>query len=217
MKYIKLFESFIKGEEPNFFHIGDLVWAKNMGSKGLVGLVVGKAKFDSEYELWEYPVLFRGFSGEVHPMEMNDIVDILDVEIDIDNNDLYHDITSYKSIAEGKGIELNPKYEQYINSIMDFGDEDLDSDVDTKYDGLVEFIVPDWAMSALINGDFSGMDDEDELEVKDFMNSVAEEFGNAHFLLADEEDRDMGFRHSNDISNKGSNCEKVFIRPSKSE
>jgi hypothetical protein len=77
---------------------------------------------------------------------------------------------------------------------------------------LIEFTVPEWAMSALINGDYSGLSDEDEAKIDEFVNDTVQEFGNANFMDGDE---DLGFCRSNDIDSLGSNCYKLLLKPSK--
>lgn len=79
---------------------------------------------------------------------------------------------------------------------------------------LVDFDVPQWALSALINGDFSGLSDEDESKIMSFMERVSKEFGNAHFIYDDIEGKDnLGFKPYNDIDNLGSNVYRLYIRP----
>jgi hypothetical protein len=80
---------------------------------------------------------------------------------------------------------------------------------------ILEFTIPDWALSSLINGDNSGLDPEDEEKLKNFVNKVHQRFGNANFMLSDEENMDLGFKHRNDIDNLGANCSMLLLRPSK--
>lgn len=81
-------------------------------------------------------------------------------------------------------------------------------------DDLVEFEIPNWALSALINGDESGLTDEDQEKLNAFVDDVVSKYGNAHFMMGDESETDLGFRHSNDIDNLGNDCTMLFIRPS---
>jgi hypothetical protein len=90
---------------------------------------------------------------------------------------------------------------------------------------IIEFTVPDWAMSALINGDYSGLNKEDEEKVKKFIENTVKEYGHADFALTGDEtitdeetgketivdNSDLGFRHSNDIDNLGTNCCKILL------
>jgi hypothetical protein len=95
-------------------------------------------------------------------------------------------------------------------SVEEGSDEDM-GDYDTD---LNEYIVPDWAMSALINGDYSGLSDEDEQKLEMFIKEVITQNGNANFMLGDVDGKDdLGFKHSNDIDNLGSNAYRVYIKP----
>lgn len=81
-------------------------------------------------------------------------------------------------------------------------------------DDLLEFDIPEWAVSALINGDYSGLSDEDEQKLNSFTQNVVQKFGNAHFMLGDiEGSDDLGFKMSNDIDNLGSNVYRLYIMP----
>jgi hypothetical protein len=95
-------------------------------------------------------------------------------------------------------------------SVEEGSDEDM-GDYDTD---LNEYIVPDWAMSALINGDYSGLSDEYEQKLEMFIKEVITQNGNANFMLGDVDGKDdLGFKHSNDIDNLGSNAYRVYIKP----
>lgn len=86
--------------------------------------------------------------------------------------------------------------------------------VNESKDELIDYTIPEWALSALINGDESGLNDEEQEKLDMFCKKVADEFGNASFMLGDDDD-DLGFKHSNDIDNLGSNCTTLYIKPSK--
>jgi len=95
--------------------------------------------------------------------------------------------------------------EAYCGSKMD---EMIDEEMD---DNVYEYEVPDWALPTLINGDSSGISDEDEQKIERFINQVVNEVGNANFYGGSEEDG-LGFRRSNDIDNLGSEVYKVYVR-----
>ncbi len=83
-------------------------------------------------------------------------------------------------------------------------------------DDMVEYDVPEWSLSALINGDDSGLENEDIVKLNKFKQSVVNQYGNAHFMLNDIDGEDnLGFRYNNDIDNLGSNVYRVYIKPSK--
>lgn len=102
-------------------------------------------------------------------------------------------------------VELT-EYEQAIDDMID-GNQNED---------LIEYNVPEWAMSSLINGDDSGLSEEDIEKLNSFVKDVSNEHGNASFMLGDiEGEDDLGFRHSNDIDSLGSNVYRIYIKPSK--
>jgi len=99
-------------------------------------------------------------------------------------------------------------YDSNINEVI--------TEVSDLDDDLVEYDVPSWALSALINGDYSGLNDEDEEKLNNFVNGVVNAHGNAHFIIGDMDGEDnLGFRSYNDIDNLGSDVYRVYIRPDK--
>ena len=93
---------------------------------------------------------------------------------------------------------------------------ELFEETSTENDDLLEFIIPEWAISSLINGDDSGNSDEDDQKINKFISNIVAKFGNTNFMLGDIDGKDdLGFRHSNDIDNLGSNCYRLYLRPSK--
>lgn len=99
------------------FMIGDLVFAKDEGMNGLVGLVISDAR-KNEDGVMEYDILYRGYSGDIIPTAENDIVDIRQGYMDIAQNK--SDISSYTSIAEKRGITINPVYQQVIDEEYEY-------------------------------------------------------------------------------------------------
>lgn len=82
-------------------------------------------------------------------------------------------------------------------------------------DNILEFTIPNWALSSLINGDDSGNEDEDIEKINAFTERIENKYGNAMFMLPDEEDMDLGFRYKNDIDNLGSDCSLLLLNPTK--
>ena len=93
--------------------------------------------------------------------------------------------------------------------------EEVNETPESNTDDMVEFVIPDWALSTLINGDNSGNSDEDDQKINAFVERIVNQYGNANFIMGDYDENDLGFRHSNNIDNLGANCEKLFIKPSK--
>jgi hypothetical protein len=101
----------------------------------------------------------------------------------------------------------NAYTDDIINHNADRGGDDFEGE-------LVEFIVPNWALSALINSDESGLTDEDREKLNAFVNDVVSQYGNANFMLPGEGEMELGFLRSNDIDNLGSDCSRLLINPS---
>lgn len=92
----------------------------------------------------------------------------------------------------------------------------LPEKIDETNEDLVEFDIPEWALSALVNGDESGLEDEDITKLNSFVSNVSSNYGNANFILGNIDGEDnLGFRNGNDIDNLGDNVYRLYIRPSK--
>lgn len=105
------------GGTVDVFSIGDLVFNKTLGSRGLVGLVISEGKYNDEYEVTEYDVLYRGYGGDVIPTEESDIVDITEGYMDFAENN--GDLSAYSNISKKHGIILNSKYQDAIDENSD--------------------------------------------------------------------------------------------------
>jgi hypothetical protein len=139
MNHIKLFEEFNTKENNNNdnnislniiemtkenistiaekFQIGDLIWAKNMGGHGLVGLVVSKAS-KNEDDVTVYDIYYRGYNGDIISTREEDMQDIIEAEKIFyaeNNGDLLH----YPNIAKKINISVNSKYQQYIDDVQE--------------------------------------------------------------------------------------------------
>jgi hypothetical protein len=79
---------------------------------------------------------------------------------------------------------------------------------------LVEYVVPTYYVSSLINGDDSGLEDEDIEKIDKFIQKVLNRDGNALFMLGDKSE-ESDFSPYNDIDNLGSDVTTLYIRPSK--
>lgn len=62
-----------------------------------------------------------------------------------------------------------------------------------------DYILPAWSLSMIINGDVSGITDEECTEVASFETRVFNEHGAGHWAT----DGEQYFRTSNDITNLG--------------
>jgi hypothetical protein len=80
-------------------------------------------------------------------------------------------------------------------------------------DDLIEYTIPTWALGYLINDDVEGLTDEEIESVNKLIDKVYKEFGNASFMLGN--DDESVFSYSNDIDSSGTEVIKLFILPSK--
>ena len=76
----------------------------------------------------------------------------------------------------------------------------------TKFD-TVEFTVPNSYLSALINGDYSGLEESDIEEIETFVQDTVNKYGHAHFSGC----KDVGMRTRNDINNLFSDCSEITL------
>ena len=111
--------------------------------------------------------------------------------------------------------------------LLDFGAIEEDDEVvkledyekmQEQKDDLLDFAIPKWAMSAIVNGDTSGLRDEDIQKIDSFESRLVELYGNANLMLGDVDgEDDLGFRYRNDIDgNLGADCTRMYLRPTKS-
>lgn len=95
--------------------------------------------------------------------------------------------------------------------------EDYEKREDAK-DNLLDFAIPNWAMSAIVNGDTSGLEDEDIQKIDAFENRLVKLYGNANLMLGDVDGEDnLGLTMGNDIEeNAMTECYRMYLRPTKS-
>ena len=73
---------------------------------------------------------------------------------------------------------------------------------------VVEYTVPEWALSYLFNGDSSGTEDEDREAIDSFMKTEGLSEDSGHWSC-DSENNEAYFSLRNDITNLGGNCVDV--------
>ena len=78
---------------------------------------------------------------------------------------------------------------------------------------VLDFIIPEWAICALINGDESGLNESDISILNSFIRQTVKKYGNANFMLGEKSD-ESEFRWSNDISNEGGTVCTLYLIPS---
>jgi hypothetical protein len=102
---------------PKKYDIGDLVWAKDMGNHGLVGLVMSNPTKDED-EMSIYDVYYRGYNGDIIPTREDEIEELIEADrlyYAENNGDLLH----YPNIAKKLNITINPKYQQYLDDVQE--------------------------------------------------------------------------------------------------
>lgn len=72
----------------------------------------------------------------------------------------------------------------------------------------IEYILPTHWLSALINDDWSGLDDKEEKEIRDWLNKEGKQYPR-FWALCPSEDDDLGFKWRNDANNLGQDCTRV--------
>ena len=115
-------KGFKEGGNITDYKKGDLVFVKNEGGHGLVGLIVSDKHLDEDKDE-VYDVYYRGYMGDVVPTPPEDFEDITEGHIDyaIENGDLLH----YPNIAKRLRIEINPKYQDAISEEIEEGEEEF--------------------------------------------------------------------------------------------
>ncbi len=97
------------------------------------------------------------------------------------------------------------------NMIYGLGKEN--ESLETEDDELLEFDIPTWALSVLINGDNSGLEDEDIKKLDAFIQETIDEYGNANFMSGGESE-EPSFRWRNDIDGVlGADVITLYLRP----
>jgi len=85
-----------------------------------------------------------------------------------------------------------------------------------KTDGLIAYHIPQYYAYALTNADSSGLTDEDEEILNEFVDIVKDNYGNAFFMTRGDESFEPRFEPSNDVTyNQGSDVVTLYIQPSK--
>lgn len=94
--------------------------------------------------------------------------------------------------------------EDYDDYDPDFDKDDVEEDDTLDGWETIEYTVPEWALSALFNGDTSGLEEDDEAAIAAFLESekLFEERGHWSY---DSEKNEPYFSHTNDIHNLGDN------------
>jgi len=176
--------------------------------------------------IWQGGTIIQESNYLTDPSAFAKYVDMLNEEVEINSSAQQTNVQPNKNqAASDKIIDKTAAFNS--NTVKNWNKSDTELELQTlkngrmdenNNDSLVDFDIPEWAISALINGDYSGLEgSEDEAKLNKFIQKVVAQFGNANFMLGDIEGNDnLGFRPSNDIDNLGSNTYRLYLRPSKS-
>ena len=85
-----------------------------------------------------------------------------------------------------------------------------------KDDNLISFTIPTWAVSSLVNGDDSGLENEDIEKLNKFLDKIVALYGNGFFMIGSDEDMEAEFSYRNDIDGTlGGDVVEMYLRPNK--
>jgi len=70
-------------------------------------------------------------------------------------------------------------------------------------DDCITYTVPIFYLPAIINDDYSGLSDDEEKELDEFLNGIYQDFGRGHWAYNNCENY---FTYTNDINNLGNDC-----------
>jgi hypothetical protein len=118
-------------------------------------------------------------------------------------------------IDENDSPEANDEWQETIETLKELI---TDSGYSFDYGGITNrnvsaFRIPTWATPALINGDLSGLSDEDIVKLDEFVDDVSKAYGNAYFMLGDNSNK-TEFKASNDIDgNLGGDVTTLYVKP----
>lgn len=127
----------------------------------------------------------------------NDLCD----EYTEDGDEYYDDEDDYSSDRDSynQGEYMNENEENVVGEPQD-----------NNNNNIVEYKIPTWAAAAMINADYSGLEDEDIEAIKKFTNQLVQRHGNAHISAGEE----VGFKRYNDMTSLGDNVMTVYVMPS---
>jgi len=75
----------------------------------------------------------------------------------------------------------------------------------------IEFIIPDWVICAIVNGD-PIFDEQDEIKLNNFTDYLVKNYGHANLSLGDIDGADnLGFMPYNSIDNLGCDCYRMYL------
>ena len=71
-------------------------------------------------------------------------------------------------------------------------------------------LIPQWAVTAIVNDDYTGLTDDDEALIESWLESKYTEHGTDEIILVKASDY-ADFFYSNDMTDVGDDCVKVYL------
>ena len=71
-------------------------------------------------------------------------------------------------------------------------------------------LIPQWAVTAIVNDDYTGLTDDDEALIEAWLESKYTEHGTDEIILVKASDY-ADFAYSNDMTDMGDDCIKVYL------
>ena len=83
-------------------------------------------------------------------------------------------------------------------------------------DDLLDFDIPTWAVTSLVNSDNSGLEDDDIEKLNKFTDEIVAKYGNANFMMGSDEEMESQFKYKNDIDGVlGADVVTMYLQPTK--
>lgn len=175
---------------------GDLVYNKDAGMNGLIGLVVSD-KYNEDG--FNYDVIYRGYNMQLIQEKERDLISIIPdyLELAIEKGDIQH----YTNIAKRKGIKLNPIYQETI-------DNNLELDEISTSAGAGAYMTPN-AFSSKTNDKVANMNGYKKVKVED--KELEEMIEQAiRKILVKEDISDKKFKKGDKVKTRDGNIETVI-------
>lgn len=174
----------------------------NMGDNGIGklsnALKEGKSSLASEV-INLYHKIYDKDNNKINKKKLNSL---------IPENLLDNDKLNYDGMFKKMKDEDLTKVKNYLKS--------LTKSIKESKDDLIDFVIPTWALTYIVNNDPSSLNDEEIEKVDKFIDRLVRLYGNGNLMLGDSEGEDnLGFNYRNDIDNLFTECERMYLKPTK--
>jgi len=116
-------------------------------------------------------------------------------------------------------IEKDATLNENVKSITITYDDDTTEviNAENNIDDLTKFVIPDWAVSYLVDNDKSGLTEEQISKLDIFKKDVVDELGNDNFILKTDDNVSLGVLKENDIDSEEAECVQLEIKYTKDD